>query len=136
MYKSPLHANTGMGGDFLRTNKWFRYGLCGAAAGVVNGLFGAGGGMVLVPLLVRFAKVEDKKAFSSAISIILPLCLISIFVYGMQKIFPISEALPYLIGGLTGGLLGGLLFRKVTPGFLHKIFGLIILWGGFRLLWN
>ena len=136
MYKSPLHANTGMGGDFLRTSKWFRYGLCGAAAGVVNGLFGAGGGMVLVPLLIRFAKVEDKKAFSSAISIILPLCLISIFVYGMQKIFPISEALPYLIGGLAGGLLGGLLFRKVTPGFLHKIFGLIILWGGFRLLWN
>ena len=92
--------------------------------------------MVLVPLLIHFAKVEDKKAFSSAISIILPLCLISIFVYGSQKIFPISEALPYLAGGLAGGLLGGLLFRKVTPRFLHKIFGLIILWGGFRLLWN
>ena len=120
----------------MHQHHWFRYGLCGAAAGVVNGLFGAGGGMVLVPLLIRFACVEDKRAFSSAISIILPMCLVSILIYSTQKIFPLTQALPYLVGGLAGGLLGGLLFRVVTPGFLHKVFGLIILWGGFRLLWN
>lgn len=115
---------------------WFRYGLCGAAAGLVNGLFGAGGGMVLVPMLIRFGKLEDKKAFSSAISIILPMCLVTIFVYWTQQIFPVREAFPYLAGGLLGGLAGGLLFRKVTPQFLHRLFGLVILWGGIRLLWN
>ena len=41
--------------------------LAGAAAGSVNGLFGAGGGMVLVPMLIRFGRLEDKKAFSSAV---------------------------------------------------------------------
>jgi len=120
----------------LEKRSWIRYGICGASAGLVNGLFGAGGGMVLVPLLIRYGKVEDKKAFSSAISIILPMCLVTIFVYWTQQIFPIQESLPYLAGGLAGGVLGGLLFRKVTPQFLHKIFGLVILWGGFRLLWN
>lgn len=135
MNKSPSIADTAMGGDFLKQG-WFRYGLCGAAAGLVNGLFGAGGGMVLVPMLIRYGKLEDKKAFSSAISIILPMCLVTIFVYWTQQIFPVREALPYLIGGLLGGLAGGLLFRRVTPGFLHKLFGLVILWGGIRLLWT
>ena len=113
-----------------------RCGLSGAAAGLVNGLFGAGGGMVLVPMLIRFAKIEDKQAFSSAISIILPITLVTIFVYWTRQIFPFSESIPFLIGGLGGGLLDGILFRKVTPRLLHRLFGLIIIWGGFRLLWS
>lgn len=92
--------------------------------------------MVLVPMLIRYGKLEDKQAFSSAISIILPICLISITVYWMQNIFPFQEALPYLGGGLLGGVAGGLLFRRVPPSMLHKGLGLIILWGGIRLLWN
>ena len=124
-------------GDFLKQHSnWFRFGICGAAAGLINGFFGAGGGMVLVPLLIRFGKLEDKLAFSSAISIILPLCLVSIAIYWTQDLLDITSSLPYLVGGLGGGLLGGLFFRKVTPYFLHKALGLVILWGGLRLLWN
>jgi len=116
--------------------KWFRYGLCGAAAGLINGFFGAGGGMVLVPLLIHVGKLDDKKAFSSAISIILPLCLISIAMYWFQGKLDLRASLPYLGGGLLGGLLGGLWFRNVTPKFLHKALGAVILWGGLRLIWN
>ena len=115
-------------------HKRFRYGLSGAAAGLVNGLFGAGGGMVLVPLLIHYGKLEDKKAFSSAVCIILPLCLVSIVVYWIKQLLPFSDAVPYLLGGLLGGFLGGVLFRKVSVQFLHKIFGIIIFWGGLRLL--
>ncbi len=92
--------------------------------------------MVLVPMLIKFGKLEDKKAFSSAISIILPLSLVSIFVYWTNSIFPIKESLPYLAGGLVGGILGGILFKKISVQVLHKIFGILILWGGLRLLWN
>lgn len=123
-----------IGGDFLIKPSWITYGIAGAAAGLINGLFGAGGGMVLVPLLIRLCKLEDKEAFSSAICIILPLCIVSLAVYGSQQIFPFQEALPYLVGGLLGGILGGLWFKKVSPQFLHKFFGLIIFWGGIRLL--
>lgn len=92
--------------------------------------------MVLVPMLIKFCKLEDKQAFSSAISIILPLSLVSLFVYYSNNIFPLHDALPYLLGGLGGGLLGGILFKKTSVSFLHKFFGIIILWGGIRLLWN
>ena len=120
----------------MKKSKWLHYGLAGAAAGFVNGFFGAGGGMVLVPMLIKVCKVEDKKAFSSAISIILPLSLVSLFIYYQQGVFPFMKSLPYLAGGLAGGILGGILFRKASPLFLHRFFGLIICWGGVRLLWS
>ena len=117
-------------------NNWVRYGLCGAAAGLINGFFGAGGGMILVPMLISFGKLEDKQAFSSAISIILPLCMVSIWVYSLQGSLSFSAAFPYLAGGLAGGIIGGLLFRRVSVQFLHKCLGLVILWGGIRLIWS
>lgn len=113
---------------------WLSFGLFGAAAGVINGLFGAGGGMVLVPLLQRAGRLPDQEAFASSIAIILPLCLVSLLVYGRSGSVPWGPSLPYLAGGLLGGLLGGLIFRRVPPRLLHRVFGAVIVWGGLRLL--
>lgn len=121
-------------GERQQNTSVLRYALAGAAAGFVNGFFGAGGGMVLVPLLIRFAKVEDKKAFSSAVCIILPLCLVSIAVYALQGMLPLQDALPYLAGGALGGVIAGLTFQKVSARLLHLVLGALILFGGIRLL--
>lgn len=106
----------------------------GAAAGLINGLLGAGGGMVLVPLLVRWCGLDDKHAFATAISIILPLSIVSIIVFACRGNLPLQEAWPYLAGGLIGGVLGGILFRKMSANLLHKLLGAVILWGGVQLL--
>lgn len=108
--------------------------LAGALAGFVNGFFGAGGGMLLVPLLIFVAKLPDKLAFSSSIAVILPLCLVSIAVYAAKGFLPVSDALPYLIGGALGGLLGGVFFKRVSARFLHIALGVLIVFGGGRLL--
>lgn len=108
--------------------------LAGLAAGFVNGFFGAGGGMVLVLLLIWLVGLPDKLAFSSAISIILPLCVVSLVIYGRHDMLPLSDALPYLIGGAGGGVLAGLWFQKVPAKWLHLALGALILLGGVRLL--
>ena len=108
--------------------------LAGLAAGFVNGFFGAGGGMVLVPLLIWLVGLPDKLAFSSAISIILPLCVVSLVIYGRHDMLPLSDALPYLLGGAGGGVLAGLWFQKVPAKWLHLALGVRILLGGVRLL--
>ncbi len=113
-----------------------RCAVSGAAAGLINGLLGAGGGMVLVPLLVSWCGLEDKKAFATAVSVILPLCLVSVAVYALRGPLPLGESWPYLAGGAIGGVLGGLLFKKVTANLLHKLLGAFILWGGVQLLFR
>ena len=108
--------------------------LTGGLAGFINGFFGAGGGMVVVPLLIFLVGLKDKQAFSSAISIILPLSLVSLVIYAKDGVLDLKTALPYLLGGAGGGVLAGLWFRKISARFLHIALGLLILFGGARLI--
>lgn len=109
-------------------------GLCGAIAGAVNGLLGAGGGMLLVPLLRKYANLEEHQIFPSSVAIILPICFVSLWVTAQHTPLPWIEALPYLLGCIPGGLLAGLLGIKIRVKWLHRFLGLILLWGGFRYL--
>lgn len=108
--------------------------LAGAAAGAVNGLLGAGGGMVLVPLLIRFTPLEDRQIFPASVAVILPVCLVSLAVSAYGGSLPWREALPWLPGSALGGFLAGRFGKKIPVVWLHRVLGLFLLWGGIRYL--
>ncbi len=103
-------------------------------AGAVNGLLGAGGGMVLVPLLETGGELAPQEVFPSSVAIILPLCLVSLAVTGLQEALPWKEALPYLLGSIPGGILAGWLGKRIPVKWLHRGLGAIMLAGGVRYL--
>ena len=108
----------------------------GIFAGVLNGLFGAGGGLVLVPMLVRAAKLDVEKALPTSIAVILPMCIVScIQRYSLQH-FDLSMLWPYLAGGLAGGVIGGLTYKKIPKIWLRRILGLFILYAGVKMIFN
>ena len=116
---------------------WKKYGACamaGALAGAVTGLFGAGGGMVLVPLLCWLTDIEEDAIFPSSVCVILPVCIVCLFFRASQAHLPWKEALPYLIGSVLGGILTGIVGNKIPTRWLHRILGVLILWGGVRYL--
>ena len=106
----------------------------GAAAGLVNGFFGGGGGMILVPLLASKCGLEQRKAFATSIAIILPLCVLSSAIYFLRGGLELAAALPYLVGGLAGGFFGGKLFKQLNMNWLRRVFALLILYGGVKSL--
>ncbi len=110
------------------------YVLAGLAAGAVNGLLGAGGGMVLIPLLSTATDLREDELFPSSIAIIFPICIISLAVSARGNSLPIMEALPYLLGGALGGAAAGFWGKKIPVKWLHKVLGFLILWGGVRYL--
>lgn len=108
--------------------------VAGAVAGALNGFFGAGGGMLLVPLLIRWVKMDERKAFATSVFIILPLCFVSAAVYLLKFGIDFMQALPYLTGGLVGGFIGGRCFKNIPTALLHRAFGLLLIYGGIRSL--
>ena len=125
--------NNTTGGVFLREKSGLI--LAGIAAGAVNGIFGGGGGMVLVPLLTLMTSLPESAIFPASVCIILPICLTSLGITALTGKIPWCQALPYLIGSAGGGILAGLWGKKIPVKWLHRGLGILILWGGIRYLW-
>jgi nitrate/nitrite transporter NarK len=53
----------------------------GAAAGLANGCFGGGGGMVFLPILSRWGNLTQRKLYATCVAVIFPVCLISAAIY-------------------------------------------------------
>lgn len=116
----------------MRT-KW-KYALAGALAGLANGFFGGGGGSVLVPVLTRYCKLDQRQAFATSVAVILPLCVLSAVIYFLRGGLDMMAALPYLIGGAAGGWAGGKWFKGVRMDWLRRVFGLLLIYGGVKNL--
>lgn len=105
----------------------------GAVAGAINGLFGAGGGMVLVPMLSGKSEFDESEVFSSSVLIILPICLVSLGVSTGFRL-PWAQAWPFLAGGIPGGILAALLGKRIPLVWLHRFLGVMICYGGIKYL--
>ena len=113
-------------------SKKYRFLCTGALAGLANGLFGAGGGLFLVPLLTRWCGLSQRASFATSVAVIFPLSILSVSVYYLNGVLPVVDALPYLAGGAVGGLIAGRIFQNVRMVWLRRAFGALILYGGVR----
>lgn len=118
----------------MKSKKYIGTAIAGAMAGAVNGLFGAGGGMVLVPLLTMLTQIDEDQIFPTSVSVILPICIVSLLFRLNSLDEGFMHGLPYLLGSIPGGLLAGFLGDKIPVKWLHRGLGLLILWGGVRYL--
>lgn len=117
----------------MRDKKWLSLAFAGLCAGGLNGFFGGGGGLLLVPLLTWTAPVEKEQIFPTSVAIILPICIISLM---FSESIPLGPVIPYLIGSAVGGTAAGSWGGKIPVLWLHRALGILIIWGGMRYLWN
>ena len=117
----------------MRKERWGII-VAGGCAGAVNGLLGAGGGMLLVPLLTAFSPVDDKEIFPASVSIILPISIVSLLGSEGLTDLKFKMVIPYLAGSAAGGILSGLFGKRIPTKWLHRALGILILWGGIRYL--
>lgn len=101
--------------------------------GIVNGCFGAGGGMIAVPLLKK-SGLNVKESHANAVAVILPITIISGAVYLMKDYVNLSDAIKFVPTGIIGSIIGTLVLKKISPFWLKKIFGGFMVWAGVRLI--
>lgn len=115
----------------MQNKKHWAVGLC---TGFANGLFGSGGGTIAVPAMERFLHTEEHKAHATAIAVILPLSLLSLGIYLWKGEIIWQIALWASLGGVAGGFVGAKLLKKVSGIWLHRIFGLFMLFAAVRMM--
>jgi len=106
----------------------------GLVTGFVNGLFGSGGGTILIPFLEDKFNVEEHKSHATAISVILPISIVSSFIYIKNVEVDWKNLLLVVIGSIFGGFVGAKVLNKVTGKFIHILFGLTMIVAAFRMI--
>ena len=108
--------------------------LIGVCSGFLNGLFGSGGGTVLVPAMVFLLGVDEQKAHATAIFVILPLSIISSFIYFKNNFVNWPPTLIVSAGGMIGAYIGAKLLNRLTPRALRIIFGASMVAAAIRMV--
>jgi uncharacterized membrane protein YfcA len=107
--------------------------LVGLITGVLSGMFGVGGGFVIVPALVLFSGMEIHRAVGTSLFVIFLISLSGVVSHVANgNDVPVGTTLQFLAGGFVGMWLGGLLAMRLTGPTLQKIFAVaVVLVAGF-----
>jgi len=108
--------------------------LVGVAGGLLSGLFGVGGGIVMVPLLALWLGLEQRRAITTSLIAIIPIALAGMAGYALGSAVNWGAGLLLAIGGVLGGQVGVWLLPRVPVRLLQGIFTIILLYSAYRLV--
>jgi uncharacterized protein len=104
------------------------FALIGLAAGILAGLFGIGGGILIVPGLVFLAGMPIRMATGTSLgALLLPVGLLGAIVYWREGNLDLRAALLVAGGLFIGAYLGALLGAEFKPVVLTRLFAILLL---------
>ncbi|QYK53643.1 MAG: sulfite exporter TauE/SafE family protein [Fimbriimonadaceae bacterium] len=99
----------------------------GVAAGVLSGLFGIGGGIVIVPALILFLGFTQHKAQGTSLAaLLLPVGALGAWKYYQDKNVDFGSAIPIALGLLAGALAGANIASSLDPVTMRKVFSVFL----------
>ncbi len=91
----------------------------GLLGGFLSGLFGIGGGILMVPLLVLLLHLDQRRASALSLAGVLPAAIVGSISYGVAGHLDLLAAVFIAIGGIVGALVGTRLLRSMPLGWLR-----------------
>lgn len=110
-----------------------RAALLGVAAGLLSGLFGVGGGIIMVPLLVAWFALDQRRASATSLLAIVPIATASAAGYALRGNVDLAAGLLLVLGGVVGGQIGARLLPRTPIATLQLWFGILSLATAARL---
>ena len=108
--------------------------MIGILAGIICGLFGTGGGMILVPAFIYMLKIEPKKARATSLCCMLVMVITSSIFYYRNNYIDWNVGLLCAVGGIGGGYLGAKILKKVPDYILKIVFICFLIYASYSLI--
>ena len=115
----------------MKILKIFLIGIC---AGFITGFFSTGGGMIVLPALIYFMKMDEKRARATAVFTILPMVIVAAFFYYKDRSFNFDLGVKCAIGGVIGSFIGTRLLKKVSNKVLKCTFIAFLVYAGVYMI--
>ncbi len=110
----------------MARRRWLTLGAIGTAGGLFSGLFGVGGGVVMVPLLVLWLGYETREATGTSLGAIAIIATTAVAVQGAYGNVHIEEGLLVGVPAVGGVLLGTWLQQRVPVRWLKLAFAVLL----------
>jgi len=94
----------------------------GLVGGVFSGLFGVGGGVVIVPALVTLLRFPQRLASGTSLMALFPIGIVGAVSFGLQGTDALLIGVVVAAGAVVGGLVGGWLVVRVPNALLAWLF--------------
>lgn len=113
------------------------YVMLGLSAGILSGIFGIGGGIILIPALVFFFGLSQHQAQGTTLAIMIPpIGLLAALRYYYSGNVKLPMAALICAGFFVGGLLGAHLVQRLPDVILRKAFGVFLLFIALHMIWG
>ena len=112
--------------------------LIGLSSGIASGIFGIGGGIIIVPALIYLAKFSQHAAIGTSLAILLPpVGLLAVWDYYQHGNVNLKAAFIVAIAFMAGGWIGAHLSNQIINGDLLKLFfGIFVLGVGLYIVFE
>jgi uncharacterized membrane protein YfcA len=109
--------------------------ILGIAAGMLSGMFGIGGGVVIVPALTILMGFELQQAIGTSLAVlILPVSFFAVLAYYRARLLNIKSAMFVAAGLIVGAVFGAQLALNLPEDALQRLYGFFLIWVGWRFI--
>lgn len=112
------------------------YALAGLGMGLLSALFGIGGGILLVPILVALFDYTQHLAAGTSLAVMVPIALVGAARLTKPGLTKWSDGARYGVGAMVGALLGASLALLLSGGVVRGLFGVLMLFVGAQMSWK
>lgn len=127
---TPLHNRTSLASNSLPTRPAL---LVGLAAGLLSGVFGVGGGILIVPGLVFLARMDQRTSHGTSLAAVLPIAASSLLTYWVQDHVDWPVAAWLVVGAVIGAVAGTAFLNVLPHRTLAVAFSVVLLVSAIRL---
>lgn len=99
----------------------------GVLAGVLSGIFGIGGGLLIVPALIFFGKMSQRTAVGTSLgALLLPVGALGVYAYWREGNVDLKAAAWIALGMFVGAYGGATLALMVNESFMKRVFAVLL----------
>src|SRR5512136_2135381 len=108
----------------------------GLAAGLFGGFFGVGGGIIIVPMLILWLKVDPKIAVGTSLAVIVPTAIMAAWRHHLLGNVNWHVVGLMMIGSVVGAYAGATLTTHVGGDWLRRLFAVVMIATAVRMMWK